>query len=497
MTVAVSSRALIKAFSQIGRPRLAVLGDAILDEYVWGEVARISPEAPVPVLRVSRRENRLGGAGSVVANLARLRAEVHFLSAVGEDAAAEKTRELLRAAGCDPGSLVAVSGRVTTLKARHLGFVQHADRAVQQLIRVDTEDTGPVPWEVSRRLLDRLAALAGSLDAILISDYHKGLLREDFLQQAMRLAGSVPVLVDPARLDNYERYRGSFLICPNRYEASLASSLPCDLPEQCAEAGRKLARQHGFEHVAVTMDRDGIFLCSAGGESQHYATQATVVADVTGAGDMVLSMLGLAVGARISMGEAVQLANLAAGIEIRRLGATPLAREEILAELTYHGHPGAAKLKTLEELLAIARDLRSRGKRIVFTNGCFDLLHVGHHHLLNQARRQGDCLIVAVNSDASIRRLKGPSRPVTAQEERMLMLSSLESVDYVTLFDEDTPMALLEALRPEVLVKGSEYRDGIVVGRELVESYGGRVELVEQLPGISTTEILSKISRCD
>jgi D-beta-D-heptose 7-phosphate kinase/D-beta-D-heptose 1-phosphate adenosyltransferase len=491
MSIARLGNALLAA----GRPRLVVIGEAILDQYVWGEVERISPEAPIPVLRVNRRDERVGGAGSVVTNLLKLGADVRFLSIVGDDAKGESVVAHLVDAGCPPEGIAKVAGRSTIAKARHLGYVQHANRAIQQILRVDEEDVRPPPPEAIARLLEAYRAQVGSADAVLVSDYRKGLLTAEFLRAIIEGAGSKPVLIDPARIDDYSIYRGAHLICPNRYETSLASGLPCGRVEESGPAAEKLIRAHGFRAVAVTLDRDGIYLQMREGTGRHFPTAATIVADVAGAGDMVLSVLGLVVGSGGRLEDAVELANVAAGIEIRRIGVVPVTREEILAEMRFQGHPGVGKLKTAQELAGIVRDLRAAGKKVVFTNGCFDLLHFGHHHLLHHSRRLGDCLIVAVNSDASIRRLKGPGRPINDEGERMLMLSGLESVDYVVLFDEDTPMGLLDLLRPDILVKGGEYKDGVVVGREFVESYGGKVELVSQIPGISTSAILEMKAR--
>ena len=481
---------LASVLSGIGRPRIVVAGEAILDEYVWGEVERISPEAPIPVLRVTRREVRVGGAGSVVLNLLRLGAQVSFLSAVGDDAPGRRILEILRSHGADVSGVITLPSRRTIAKARHLGYVQHANRAVQQLLRVDDEETCPFEAPVARDLLDRYRTAAAGCDAVLVSDYRKGLLTSELLQGICAGRGRAPVLVDPGRIADYTIYRGAFLICPNRYETSLASGMPVQTVEESGPAAEKLIRTCGFDCVAVTLDRDGVFLQRANGTGEHFPTAATVVADVTGAGDMVLSVLGLVIGSGGSVEDAVRLSNVAAGIEIRQLGVVTVSREEILSDLRFQGHLGAGKLKSRAEAAKWVKEERAKGKRIVFTNGCFDLLHYGHHILLSQARKQGDRLIVAVNADSSVQRLKGPGRPFNNQDERMLMLSSLESVDCVVLFDEDTPIPLLELLRPDVLVKGGEYEKGVVVGRELVESYGGRVALVDQVPGISTTGIL-------
>ena len=489
----MQERSLTEVFSHIKQPRIAVVGDCMLDQYVWGKVERISPEGPFPVLRNERNEVRLGGAGNVVTNLAALGAQVSFFSAVGADAQGGTALRLIEEAGCRGGKVSRLDSHRTTVKTRHIGYVQHADRAMQQLLRVDDEDTAALKTENIERLLEAIEDQLSDFDALLISDYDKGLLTELFLDRLLKMAsGRLPVLTDPARIQDYQRYRGTFLMCPNRYETGLATGLSCDDPKRCRAAGEQLAKIYGVEYVAVTMDRDGIYLCRADGNSHHYSTQARLVTDVTGAGDMVLSMLGFVTAGEGTLAEAVRLANVAAGIAIRRMGAVPISRQELFTELLYHGYSGAVKIATLEQLREKARDLRASGNTIVLTNGCFDLLHFGHHYLLNQARQMGDCLIVAVNTDESIRRLKGPERPVFKENERMLMLSSLESVDYVVLFDEDTPIPLLGELRPDVLVKGSEYRGGVVVGREVVEAYGGRVELVEQVPGISTSALLER-----
>jgi D-beta-D-heptose 7-phosphate kinase/D-beta-D-heptose 1-phosphate adenosyltransferase len=484
-----SAADLIKLVNDLGRPRIAVVGDLMLDEYVWGDVERISPEAPIPVLRVSRRQFRAGGAGSVVADVARLGGEVKVFSLLGKDAAGARVRQFLAQEGCDIEGLLEDEARRTTVKTRLLGFVQQAHRAVQQILRADEEDLTPISKDVAGKLIERIGARAAELDAILISDYNKGLVTAELVQGILRAAPGVPVLVDPARIEDYSIYRGVSLICPNRFEAERSSGISCRDLASCPEAGARLLARHALGAVAITLDRDGIFLCEPA-RARHFPTQARVVADVSGAGDMVLSVLGLVIAAGGSLDRAVELANVAAGIEIRHIGVTPISRDELLQELKYRGHPVVSKIKTLDELREIVQAASAAGKTVVFTNGCFDLLHLGHHHLLGGAKREGDLLIVAVNSDASIRSLKGPGRPQMREEHRVMMLAALEFVDHVIVFDEDTPNRLLEALRPHVLVKGSEYQQGVVVGREIVEGYGGRVAFVEQIPGISTTALL-------
>jgi D-beta-D-heptose 7-phosphate kinase/D-beta-D-heptose 1-phosphate adenosyltransferase len=474
-----------------------VVGDAILDQYVFGEVERISPEAPVQVLRARRREFRTGGAGSVVTNLIHLDADVSFFSVRGDDAPGRQLALLFADPRVSLEGFVVEEGRPTTVKTRHMGYVQHADRAMQQLLRVDDEVRTPLDPASMRRLVDVFQRQASRFDAVLVSDYHKGLLSAELLASLRAAAPSAPFLVDPAIMDDYSLYREAHLISPNRYEAERASGIACEDLAGCACAAEKLARELQLGAVALTMDRDGIYLHEGrkGGIRRHFPTRARRVADVTGAGDMVLSVLGLVRAAGGSLADAVELANVAAGLEVRRVGVVPVPRAEILHELRHEGHPGAAKIKKLADLLPIVQDARERGRTVVFTNGCFDLLHRGHHHLLNGAAAEGDILIVAVNSDASVRKLKGPGRPSTPEEDRMLMLANLEVVSYVVSFDEDTPIPLLEAMRPDVLVKGEEYRQGVVVGREVVEGYGGRIAFVSELPGYSTTTLLGALAR--
>ena len=475
-----------------GRPRIALVGDLMLDEYIWGDVKRISPEAPIPVLRVGRREIRPGGAGSVAVNLARLEVDVSVFSVVGEDRAGDRILSVLEADGCGIGGVIRESGRPTTLKARHMGYVQHSHRAIQQMLRVDEEDLSPVSSALADELLEKMFAGGETWDAVLVSDYGKGLVTGRIMEGIRERTGSSPVLVDPARISDYSTYQGASLVCPNRFEAELASGVGCQDIAGCAEAAGKLRKEFDLGSVIVTMDRDGMFLDQGGGEPAHFPTRARVVADVTGAGDMVLAILGTSVAAGNTVEVGVQAANLAAGIVIRQFGVVAVSRRELLDEIRDQGNPAAGKLKSLEDLSNILSRQKQEGKKVVLTNGCFDLLHPGHHYLLNEARREGDILVVAVNSDSSIRKLKGEGRPRIEETDRLKMLAGLEAVDYVVLFEEDTPQGLIEELVPDVLVKGGDYRDEVVVGRDLVESKGGRMVFVDRLPGLSTTELLAE-----
>ena len=482
---------LAKYLREIGTPRLAVIGDAILDKYVWGQVERVSPEGPIPVLRATRRELRAGGAGSVVVNLARLESEVSFFSVRGDDEGGDELRNLLANEGVELTGLVVDLDRPTTVKTRYVGYVQHAHRAAQQVLRVDDEVLTPISRDAVDSLVAAFSARAQDFDAVLVSDYKKGLVDEELLRRLRAAAPDVPFLVDPAVRTDYSLYRGCHLICPNRYEAQSASDISCRDVDGCTRAARRLCSDVELQYVALTMDADGILLASRSGGEEQFPTRARTVSDVTGAGDMVLSVLGLVVGAGGGVPLAVQLANVAAGLEVRRLGVTPLTRGEIIGEILFEGRPGASKVRTLDELSTLTREAREAGKRIVFTNGCFDLFHAGHYHLLNGAAEAGDVLIVAINSDASVSELKGKGRPVIPLEDRLLHIGGLEVVDHVVSFDSPTPMVLLEELRPDVLVKGGDYRDGEVVGAEFVRGYGGTIELIPLLPGVSTTALIT------
>ncbi|MEC9353062.1 MAG: bifunctional heptose 7-phosphate kinase/heptose 1-phosphate adenyltransferase [Planctomycetota bacterium] len=483
---------LTRIVEETGRPRIALVGDLMLDEYIWGDVQRISPEAPIPVLRVGHREIRAGGAGSVAVNLGRLDVDVHVFSVIGEDSAGDRILSLLESEGCNVSGVVRDGGRPTTLKARHMGYVQHSHRAVQQMLRVDEEDLSPVTGLSVDELLERMFASGEGYDAVLVSDYGKGLVSSALMEGIHARCASAPVLVDPARTSDYSAYRASTLICPNRFEAELASGVSCSDLEGCREAAGKLREEFGFQSVVVTMDREGMFVDQGADQQTHLPTRASLVADVTGAGDMVLAVLGLVAAAGKTAEEGARVANVAAGLVVRQFGVVAVSRKELLAEIQDQGNPAAGKVKSLEELSAILSDGQKKGLAVVFTNGCFDLLHPGHHHLLNEARREGDLLVVAVNSDSSISRLKGEGRPRIGESDRVKMLAGLEAVDYVILFEEDTPLHLVQELVPDVLVKGGDYRDDAVVGQDIVEKNGGRMVFIDRLPGLSTTELLGE-----
>jgi D-beta-D-heptose 7-phosphate kinase/D-beta-D-heptose 1-phosphate adenosyltransferase len=475
------------------RPRVLLVGDYMLDRYIYGDVGRISPEAPVPVLKVVKREARVGGAGNVAASIPALDGSVECIGVVGTDAAGHEMLSLLKQCAAETEAMVTLDQRCTTVKSRYVGLAQH--RRAQQMFRVDEEEVSPLAPEVLDRIGQTLFAKLDACDVLALEDYDKAVLAHDrtpeWIDKA-RKAGK-PVVVDPAMIDDYRRYRGATLLTPNRYETALASGLPAESIEQVQAAAERILDVTEAEALAVTLDREGIFLARRGGKHVLVPTRARAVYDVSGAGDVVLAMFAMALGGGCGLEEACELANVAGGLEVERFGVVPIAREEVIDEIEREIGLRRSKVLDRNHLAAEVERRRRRGESVVFTNGCFDLLHMGHVRYLQQARELGNCLIVATNSDASVSGLKGPSRPIIGQRERAEMLSSLECVDFVTVFDEETPEALLEKLRPDVLVKGGT--TPVVVGREIVEGYGGRVLTLDAVEGLSTTEIIDRITQ--
>lgn len=489
---------LTAPLESLGKPRLLVIGDLILDEYVWGEVSRVSPEAPVPVLHAHHREFKAGGAGSVVENLAVLLAQVQVCGLVGTDEPGTRLRESFERVGVDCSGLIASPTRQTTCKTRMIAYVQQAHRAQQQVLRLDWERVEEPTATEEEQLFDILQqAFVDPPAAVLVSDYEKGLLTPRVLQRIMALGREhgVPVLVDPGRSVDYDRYRGATLICPNRFESQQASGVSMTSESAYREAAEVLLERLDLEHAALTLDRDGILLLSRSGECRLFPTRVREVADVAGAGDMVLSLIGLAWGSGWPVDQAIELANLGAGVEVSKVGVAPVDFSELSEALADAN--GSSKVRRSDDLIRIIGRARASGQRIVFTNGCFDFIHVGHVQLLQAAKEFGDVLIVAINTDDSVRRLKGPDRPIHNHDERGRVLSAISAVDHIVMFEDDTPLELIEALQPDVLVKGGDYADGVVVGREVVEASGGRVELVPIVPENSTTSILGRIRRSE
>ncbi|MFL5340451.1 MAG: D-glycero-beta-D-manno-heptose 1-phosphate adenylyltransferase [Gemmataceae bacterium] len=482
---------LIELVQKLGQPRVLVLGDVMFDRYVWGDAERISQEAPVVLLRADRREERLGGASSVATMLRALGAHVSLAGVVGADADAARVRQMLTDFGVEQESVIADPSRPTTVKERYIGRAQH--KHPQQMIRVDYETRAALPELVERELIRCITRQIGNADVVLVSDYDKGVCTPRLLASVIAAAGQAGVrtLIDPIRGNDYRKYHGCSAITPNRLEAGLATGRSIASVEDALFAAAELRERLDLEGVVVTLDRDGMALSHGDGRQLHFPTRQRQVYDITGAGDMVLSVLGLGLAAGADYADAIRLANIAGGLEVEKIGVATVTRDEILGDLLRA--PATNKICTLATLKATLERRRLLGQRVAFTNGCFDVLHAGHVQYLQEAREQADALIVAVNSDSSVRALKGPHRPVNSLEARALVLAGLQAVDFILPFDDETPLRLIEELRPDVLVKGADYRHSQVVGAAFVESCGGRVHLAELRDGFSTTGLLAKL----
>jgi D-beta-D-heptose 7-phosphate kinase / D-beta-D-heptose 1-phosphate adenosyltransferase len=483
-----------------------VIGDLMLDQLVYGNADRLAPDSPVPILHVQRTEDRPGGAANVALDLIAMRASVHALGVVGADPEAAHLASALRVSGVQTDNLVVDPSRPTTLKRSLIGLAQH--RHPQKMFRVDHESRAPLSPEVEAQLIGRLLALLPSADVVCIEDYNKGVCTPAVCQAVIRACRSrgVPCVVDPAAIDDYSKYRAATTITPNRSEAALAGRLELadDAgPMEHVALARKLLHELDLDAVVITLDRHGALLLEQGHEPMHVPTFARQVYDVTGAGDMVLAALAGARANRIHWPDAVRLANAAAGLEVEVFGVVPMPIERIHREVMLRERqaldasagvdPG--KVRSLDQLLVEVRALKQDQQRVVFTNGCFDVLHAGHLSLLRRAAREGDFLVVAINADDSVRRLKGhkdPARPINNQRDRAELLSGLECVDAVIVFDEDTPERVIDLIEPDVLVKGAEYQGTVVPGAAKVESRGGRVVLLPMIEGKSTTNIVNK-----
>jgi D-beta-D-heptose 7-phosphate kinase/D-beta-D-heptose 1-phosphate adenosyltransferase len=484
---------LIKRLDGFGRARIALVGDFILDRYVHGYVDRISPEAPVPVLHIVKKEARLGGAGNVASGVLAFGGSVFCAGVAGNDAEGDQLAGLLAAAGAEAGGIVRLADRPTAVKTRFVGLAQH--RHAQQMLRADDEDTAPLPPAVQSTLRGALRAQLASCKLLAVEDYDKGVLTDASTPEliADARAAGLPVVVDPStHVSDYRRYRGCTILTPNRYEATRGSGIAVKDDTSLEAAATRLLAAAEAEAVLITLDREGAYLMrrGQGGKRIPHARPRTVY-EVTGAGDEFLAVLAVAMAEGASLEDAAALANVAGGLEVERIGFVPVTRQEARDELLRVIGLRGSKVLDRAKLAAELARRRALGHAVVFTNGCFDLLHMGHVRYLRQARELGSCLVVGVNSDDSVRRLKGPARPVIGQTERAEMLAALECVDYVTLFDEDTPEALLALLRPEILAKGGS--TPVVVGREIVEGYGGKVLTLELVEGTSTTRIIDRI----
>lgn len=475
--------------SKFDQTHLLVIGDLMIDEYVWGEVERISPEAPVQVVAVKNQEYTLGGSGNVVNNLMALGARVSVLGVTGTGSDGKLLLNQLNSLGADTRGIIAEPGRYTTKKTRIIA--EH-----QQVLRIDRETKKEISPRTYKTLIKHAETIIPEVDVVLISDYGKGLVTRSLIKKLILISKKHKkiTIADPKGLD-FTKYAGVNLLTPNKKEATAASGLEITDPNLLAQAGEILLDKSGIEKLLITCGKDGMVLFEKDRKPFKMGTKAREVYDVSGAGDTVIAVLGLGIAARLSFKKAVSLANTAAGIVVGKVGTATVSPQELLQAINGIAGEAVSKRKTLKELSELCRKLQKNRKRIVLTNGCFDLLHVGHIKLFSASKNLGDVLIVAIDDDDSVRRLKGPDRPVISATERVRILSALDSVDYMVVFDSRDLDKVIAGIRPDVLTKGSNYESEEVMGRDLVESYGGRVELIPITEKISSTQIINTIKK--
>jgi len=459
-------------------PTVCVIGDLMIDEYIFGSCERISPEAPVQVLNVKDTQNRLGGAGNVVNNLLALNCEVTLISVTGDDENKKILEKLLNKKKLNY-TLFTQNNRVTTKKSRLVA-------SNQQILRFDNETTNPISKEIEEKILKFFDKQIKNFDIILLSDYNKGVLTFNLSQSLISIANKYdkPILIDP-KSNNFLKYKNATLLTPNKSEAS--NALDTNIDNNLQTALLELRDKFNIKYPLITLSEDGIAILESDNVSV-IKTAAKEVYDVTGAGDTVIAALAFALYNNFSLKEAAKFANSAAAVVVAKVGSATASLEEILkVQNDIYKDSIESKIVTLKELLTIL----PQNKKIVFTNGCFDILHPGHASYLNKAKELGDILIVGLNSDDSVRRLKGKNRPINNQQDRAYMLAALSSTDYIVIFEEDTPYELIKAIKPDILVKGADYKGKEVVGSDIAKE----VVLIDFLEGKSTTDIITKIRK--
>jgi D-beta-D-heptose 7-phosphate kinase/D-beta-D-heptose 1-phosphate adenosyltransferase len=464
------------------KPNILVIGDLMIDHYLWGSAERISPEAPVQVVDIAKESSVLGGAGNVINNLISLGATVNVASVVGDDEIAKELTIMLKSIGVKTEGLITQVGRKTSKKSRVIA-------ANQQILRYDKESKETIETASVEKILKAIEKDLFVIDMIILSDYGKGVISDELSQAVIRLAKSknVKVLVDPKGTD-YTKYRGAHMLTPNKKEASEATNINIEDDVSLEAALLSLKEQCDLDRSMITLSEDGIAIYD--GEVKRFPTVAQEVFDVTGAGDTVIASIAFALSAGLSIEETARFSNLAAGVVVGKIGSATVTLDEIeIYESKLHQSSSDAHIKSFEEIDRIVNRAKKHGQRVVFTNGCFDILHVGHVKYLQEAKSFGDILIVGLNSDASVRELKGPTRPVNVEDDRAYILAALDAVDYVVKFSEDTPYDLIKMIAPDVLVKGGDYEGKTVVGTE----FSKVLKLVDFVDGKSTTKTIAKI----
>ncbi len=479
---------LIPLVEKLANHRVLCVGDVMLDRYIYGQVERISPEAPIPVLRIQREAVTLGGAGNVVRNIVSLGGQVDLVGVVGNDQAGYDIGGQFSGLPQIEPSLLTDNSRPTTLKTRYV-----ADG--QQLLRADYEVVQPVSADIEDQILLRVRGSLDSCKVIILSDYAKGVLTPRVVAEIIKAAKAkgCQVLIDPKGRD-FTRYLGASLLTPNRRELAEATGMPIKDVADAERAAKKLIDMHQLEGVLAKMGADGVCLVLKNQPPQHFRASAREVFDVSGAGDTVVATLALGVAGGLSMAESAALANIAGAIVVGKIGTAAVTREELLRELMHdQARQSEEKIVDIAQATEMAERWRKQGFKVGFTNGCFDLLHPGHIALVRQAKSACDKLVVGLNSDESVKRLKGEGRPVQNETSRAAVLASLADVDEVVIFGEDTPVNLIKAVRPAVLVKGADYTVDQVVGADLVQAWGGQVVLAKLVDGHSTTATIARL----
>jgi len=469
------------------RPRLMVIGDLILDEYIWGSVSRISPEAPVPILETKSENLTLGGAANVANNLVALGCEVYLVGAIGKDEKGDKLLSLIEEKKISSKGVFRFVYRPTTSKIRVIGHNQ-------QILRIDKEDNRPITEETENKIIKFVNKTLPDMDIVICSDYRKGILTEKVFSAITHRAKNSKklVVVDP-KSSNFELYQGANIITPNQFEVEKAVPIKIQDKIDLDRAAEYLLNLTHADSILVTRGKDGMTLYASKENPVDIPTQAKEVFDVTGAGDTVVSVLAMALAGKFNCIDAAKLSNMAASIVVGKIGTAVVTLPEINEYLEEEILRTSKAVLNLEELTKTVSLAKSVGKIVVFTNGCFDLIHGGHIEFLQKARAKGDLLVVGLNSDKSVKSIKGNGRPIKGEKERANIISALKYVDYITIFDEETPEDIIREVRPDILVKGDDYGINEVVGREIVEGYGAKVELIPIVKGLSTTNIVTKI----
>ena len=465
-------------------PKLLVIGDLMIDHYLWGSCERISPEAPVQVVNVKSESAVLGGAGNVINNLNALGAKVDVISVIGGCEISDELKTLLTDIGVNTQYLITQKDRITSKKSRIIA-------SQQQVVRYDRESTDEISHESQKEILDTFRSIITDYDAVLLSDYGKGVLTKELTNSLIDIANekSKKVLVDPKGLD-YSKYKGAYLLTPNKKEASEATQVNIKDDASLTQAITQLKTECDLDVSLITLSEQGVAIYDDA--LRTHPTVAREVFDVTGAGDTVLASLGFALACEYGIDDAVEFANLAAGIVVGKIGSATATLNEIIEyESSLNKSTSDEHIKTLGEITALSQELKARGKKIIFTNGCFDILHAGHVRYLETAKSYGDVLILGLNSDKSVTALKGKGRPINIQIDRAYILAALEAVDYVVIFDEDTPYNLIKAIKPHILVKGGDYEGKDVVGQDIADE----LKLVQFVDGKSTTRTIEKIQK--